>query len=348
MNKCLITKLKTSTGNENLLKYSEFRMTINYIDNPSSVTQSFTIQYDTPTKLEIVGDGYFTDSTLLVNNGKSITIDANILTKVYFSNGNYKISINNKYNLKGFSILEYGANNKVVNINDLMYSEKISPNFFFYQTKCFGDLSVIKNMNVINVNVENSRGIYGDISSITNKSFIQFNVQGTEVTGNLATFANKTSINILRIGQSKIIGNLSNISNLINLNELSIDYNSNFDGNIDNIINLKNLKLFYAKGIKLTGDLSQISPVLCYLDCLFNNSSAFTWTKRNNNNTIFSIRGYPYVSDIDKMLQDFSECTIPSQREYNNKIEVRGTRTSASDEALAILQSKGYTVSIKL
>ncbi len=53
------------------------------------------------TELRIVGDGYFTDSTLTQNKGKKITIHTNdgASNEVYVSNGDIELAVMNKYNL---------------------------------------------------------------------------------------------------------------------------------------------------------------------------------------------------------------------------------------------------------
>ena len=77
--------------------------------------------------------------------------------------------------------------------------------------------------------------------------------------------------------------------------------------------------------------------------------SSFTWSNRPSDAKILSI-GYmthdpaPYLSNVDKMLQDQANCVVDSAS--RKTIAVRGTRTSASDAAVATLQQKGYTVSV--
>ena len=54
---------------------------------------------------------------------------------------------------------------------------------------------------------------------------------------------------------------------------------------------------------------------------------------------------YVLTNNIDKMLQDQAQCQADATS-LNKSIVAKGTRTSASDDAVQTLQSKGYTVTI--
>ena len=59
--------------------------------------------------------------------------------------------------------------------------------------------------------------------------------------------------------------------------------------------------------------------------------------------------GNATIDNIDKMLQDQSECQIgfsSNSPAWQKTITVKGNRTSASDSAVAKLQEKGYTIII--
>ena len=95
------------------------------------------------------------------------------------------------------------------------------------------------------------------------------------------------------------------------------------------------------------GDLAVMHPNLCYIDC--GSGVTYTWSSRPSSSKIIAIPNKATMNNIDKMLQDQAQCQVgftSSDNTLYKTITVAGTRTSASDEAVTALQSKGYTVSI--
>ena len=99
MTKCLVTKLNGSISNQEILKLGEVRIKIHRADNPSANTQKLYVLFNQDTKLEIIGDGYFTDVNLTLNKGKTLTVEKDVHTNIYVSNGDFILSISNKYAL---------------------------------------------------------------------------------------------------------------------------------------------------------------------------------------------------------------------------------------------------------
>lgn len=95
MGNCLVTKLKGIVLNSNLLRVGELRICVHKIDNPNGETQRINLNFTEDVKLEIIGDGYFTNAKLVSNLGKSLTAKANTESLVYVSNGNFEIAILN-------------------------------------------------------------------------------------------------------------------------------------------------------------------------------------------------------------------------------------------------------------
>lgn len=94
------------------------------------------------------------------------------------------------------------------------------------------------------------------------------------------------------------------------------------------------------------GEISQING--CQLS--FGNASYVPCTWKQTRPTTHQIMAVQYAdlgTDIDKMLNDQSACVANTQSQsWFKSINCKGTRTSASDAAVATLQQKGYTVSI--
>ena len=133
----------------------------------------------------------------------------------------------------------------------------------------------------------------------------------------LADFSNNTALVSL-----KLAGNIT--GDLASLNKCTALTSLNLSGNI-------------------TGDLATVPSKMFLVSIVSTNT--FTWSNRERANTLFSILRNPKVLNIDKMLQDLSDCTAVSTDSYK-QITATGTRTSASDAAVQTLQQKGYTVSI--
>ena len=133
----------------------------------------------------------------------------------------------------------------------------------------------------------------------------------------LADFSNSPYLTSLRLG-----GNIT--GDLASLNKCTAITSLRLGGNI-------------------TGDLAIVSPKAYSVSIITPNT--LIWSYRENSNTLFSLTGNPKVSNIDKMLQDLSNCTVVSTDNLK-QITATGTRTSASDAAVQTLQSKGYTVSV--
>ena len=78
-------------------------------------------------------------------------------------------------------------------------------------------------------------------------------------------------------------------------------------------------------------------------------STNFTWTANGRKNaTLLAMEGkIPFDTvSMDNMLIDQATCTVASSATvgYERTIAVFGTRTSASDAAVAAIQDKGVTI----
>ena len=104
MNKCLVTKLNGTVNNDSIVRIGEARVVFTKTDAPSKISQGLTLVTTKDVKLEIVGDGYFTDENLTENKGKTMTANTGSTT-LYVSNSNVELAILDKYNTKGVSRL---------------------------------------------------------------------------------------------------------------------------------------------------------------------------------------------------------------------------------------------------
>lgn len=128
-------------------------------------------------------------------------------------------------------------------------------------------------------------------------------------------------------------------------------YNKNIPitGDIGELSTLLNCTYIIIDYSKLTGDLAVLPSACKYISLIFDKGSVFTWSNRPTSAKILAINTRASLTNIDKMLQDQAKCQVgftPSDPIDYKTIKVTGNRTSASDDAIATLQQKGYTINI--
>ena len=378
---CLVTKLNGNVSDDSLLKLGEFRIKVNRVKSPTNKTQSIFLLTDKDITIEIVGEGYFTDNTLLANNGKRLSISANSETSVYFSNGDFYISIPNKYALKKVNSTTNStssdSSNKFFSIDDLKYSDIVSYNINSNQVT--GDLSSVKNWKNVEFLILNTTQVTGDIANIKNLTKLKSIYLGeTKLTGDVSAFSNLVNLDTINAVYSNISGDISALSslsaeklkgitistsldlssplthgdiasfkNLLALRTINIDGLSGDVGSLETLPELDYLSL--KNGSSLTGDLAKLADTCRFLSAV-NSDCNFTWaTTRPSSAKILAIEGKPKIDNIDKMLQNQAQCQkgfIDSEQIWFKMITATGTRTSASDGAISTLQEKGYTISV--
>lgn len=368
MEKCLITKLKGSVDNNSLLKLGEMRIKVSEDTSNTPSRHKIVLTFYEDAVLSIIGNGYFTNDSLSANNGKSISVKAYVQTELYVSNGNFEISIPNKYALTYFRIY---ASNISVDIEDLKYSTELT-SIILSETPSYGDISALSNLTKLTyIGAFMCTKIYGDISALSNLTGLtNFGLVSTKISGDISVLSNLTGLTMFTISETNVSGDISALSNLTGLTNFDLA-NTNIMGDIASLQSLTGLTDFgindtnvsgdiaslqsltslqtIAASSNLSGDLSKLPSSVYYITFKQSTNNTFTWTSRQTTANIFAISGNPKINNIDKMLQDFAVCktAIPSSApSWYNIITATGTRTSASDEAVQTLQSKGYTVSI--
>ena len=367
MKNCLVLKCKGTVENDSLLKVGELRIKQNKIDSPTSLTQAIIVN-GSNIDAEIIGDGYFTDKALTANLGKSIT---NIKSPIYISNSDCEISIKNKYNITALAFREFSitqwvdvhshVNNKNIDLESLKYSYNITSITVNTDT----DISALSNLTALTSLIIQNEQVTGDISVLANMTNMSYLILGDNITGDISALANMTNMRYLILGNN-ITGDISALAKMTKLYELYMSPRHNITGDLSvfaNITELQNIIL----SANVTGDISVfrnntrlislnayntigINGDLAVMPETFktinlNGNCQLTWSTRKSTANIISILGSPKIDNIDKMLQDQANCVVPSSTS-EKIIKVAGTRTSASDEAVQILQNKGYTITI--
>ena len=334
MNKCLVTKLNGSSNNPKLLRLGEMRMKILKVSNPTEHTQGFSIGVNKAVTLEIVSDGYFTDKTLTENKGNNITLNTGINDIWVNGNSDVEIAILDKYSLTIINNFYQGevssdryGNNIKLNISDLKYSTALT-SFNLSNTQVSGDIANLKNLNGLN----------------------SVDLMNTQVSGDIANLKNLNGLTYLSLSNTQVSGDIANLKNLTALTTVGL-YNKQVPltgdiGQLSTLSNCSNIKILYSK---LTGDLAILPSKCRYVSFQEDKGSVFTWSTRPSTAKIIAIEGNAILTNIDKMLQDQAQCQIgftSSEGVSYKTISVVGSRTSASDDAVASLQQKGYTISI--
>lgn len=339
MEKCFITKLNGTISNSSLLKLGEMRIIFKKLNSSSRLAEhTIVLSASEGMQLSIVGNGYFCDSSLSQNKGVSATINTNTGNTLYVNGTDFYLSIPNKYALTGINVISKFAS---LDISALKYSKNLS-DLQLYNSIVNGDISNIEgNTNLLNININNTN-VSGDIKYLRNLLKCQsLYLSKTKVTGDIANLKSLTALQAIELVDTDVTGDIANLKSLTTLTKLAM---SNVSGDIKSFKDMTSLNRLVFFDTFLTGDLATLHANITYVS-IWRNANVFTWGERNASSYILSIIGNVQISNIDKMLIDQSKCQV-KEGTSEKIISVVGTRTSASDAAVATLQQKGYTVSI--
>jgi hypothetical protein len=308
MNKCFITKLPSSVDNDNLPVLGQLR--INWLKQDAlSHNSQRGLWLSTNDSITVkVSGAHFTDNTLTSNLGNTKTITAaDGLVALYVSNdADAILTIDNKYSL---TVIKFPSNIK---------------------TYLYFDIE--------------------DIKYCTNLTHI--NLNNTQVTGDISALSNLTSMTYLILNNTKVYGDISALSKLTNITGIYLS-DTQLRGNVDNFAGMTRLEgtaLADLKNLSLAGDMSKIPAKVSFISQAGRKiDTNFTWTAKGRQNaTILAMEGnVPFDTiSMDNMLIDQATCTLanPNVPEWFKTISVRGTRTSASDDAITAIQNMGVTI----
>ena len=340
MGKCLVTKLNAVVDNDNILRLGEARIKIAVDKTPSNQCINMSVSRDTD--LEIIGDSYFTDSNLSANLGKSKKLKpSDGIVKVYFNNAAAEIGIRNKYNIRDIMF----SGRSVMDLASFAYTKSLNTINSEY-SGMYGDISALKNTSISQIYLSGNK-IYGDIASLKNTtSLARLNMNDDpDIYGDLSSLSGLTNLVWLYFNHSGLTGSIDSLRALTKLTSVNLENtNAQFTGNIESLSGMSALGNFTCNNAALTGDLAKIPASCTLVNFSSGDSSTFTWSTRPAGAKILTILGSARISNLDAMLIDQSSRDASAQS--SKIISVKGTRTSASDAAVATLQQKGYTVSI--
>lgn len=180
-----------------------------------------------------------------------------------------------------------------------------------------------------------------DTYSTGNSTYSQKNKSLSDI----GIFKYSTALIWIDLPNTQISGDIANLKTLTALTRLLVYNNQTpLTGEISALSTLSKCKTMSFAYSKLTGDLAILNDACDEVALYFDKGSVLTWSTRPSSAYIIALGSAPLSSNVDKMLQDQAQCKVG--KPTKKFISVTGTRTSASDEAVATLQQKGYTVSI--
>lgn len=322
MNDCFITEYKAEINNPNLEKYGVFTFNVKAVA-AGSYNENAAIVVIRPTvncTIKVVdGSGYFGNTFAGIESDhlteKTLTANAN--NTIYFANTDCVVEVDNKYNIQ---TLQFGGNYAVKAIATVDAKSLVSLSALTTVTlfgSATGDVSVLKDAfgDITYPNFVNSAELTGDVSEL---AFGRFGSLGTAVYGDF----------------TKLLENATNSSDASNMIQVvcpsdkivSIDL-SKTPALVTNV---------FAPGAKATKNIQA------------------RWTSsRPTDRNIISIQAtqvggiyhkFDFGVYLDAMLVNQAACQVPSSGV--KVIVVNGTKTSASDAAVATLKAAGYTLNI--
>lgn len=343
---CLVTRLKGSVSDDSLPYLGE--VFIEYETGIKSIRLNPIAGETVPVR--IIGDGNFTNSTGGTNLGKEIILNniegGNLL---YLSDSVTKIGIRNRDKLLSINMTE-----KVLSpLSVLSYMTGLTYVYFHG----YGDANAIKG-SLPNVSYNWS---FGDKTMMNTETLVRVfpNLGGLVTNGRvgyidgaLSYITNKyTYMYTLNISNSKIVGNVSDFASMPRITDISIYGCKSIVGNIDTLSTIGTLTRLSAGNSGVTGgDASKLPPLVDQLKTEGLNV-VFSWkTTRPSSAYIIATNGTNFGNDLDAFLINQANCkaniAAHSGDASYSTISATGTRTTASDSAIATLRSKGYTVTV--
>jgi biotin operon repressor len=365
--KTFITRLKGVVNNDTLKKIGELRVKVSKMSNPTGENRVIILNTQKPLTITVNGDGYITDSTLSENKGKILSIPVGSST-FYVSNGDYTLSIPNKYYLTSFCSAKeqtFNRNDVQMELDDFKFcklmtilklnNSKVSGDIASLKdlsalaslnisdTQVSGDIASLKGLSTLaSLNISNTQ-VSGDIASLKDLSALaSLNISNTQVSGDIASLKGLSALASLDITSTQVSGDIASLKDLSTLASLNIS-NTQVSGDIASLKGLSALASLNISNLNnLSGDLGKLPDSLLYVGGI--NNSIFTWTDTSRRYILACEK--LHCNNIDKMLQDMSKLEAKFKNQWAKSINLVGSYTAASNAAIETLQSKGYTVSI--
>ena len=259
---CLVTKLKGTVSDTDLLKLGELRLDFRNDGGWEQLQKGFSIKTEKECALTIIGTGNFTDSTYSANNGKSIAINANTGTTVYVSGDTDGfISIPDKYGLLEINLNKGDAKTNKVNfyggLSALEYCNKLERLYLTNLNYVEGDIKYLSGKPLISVEI-NSKLIHGDIgcfkgcTSLYDCIFSGFSIP---LYGNIENLSECSELRRLMLHNKNIVGDIASLPDSLtsldlNMCGVSGDVSSLNNYRLTNLITINTQVIGSINGLK--------------------------------------------------------------------------------------------------
>lgn len=313
MGKCLITKLKGSSGNTNLPVLGKIRVMFTGTDNKNgqTITGHLTLQGSTATWK---GDG-----------------TCNIGTPI----GDSPYNVDPDKNAKGILLIDSKKDISMISST------------WGYGTKVyFSDINkYCSSLTVLDLNNTEQEGDLSEIADVG--SLESLGVSSSKVTGSFANAAYLQNLKTLNISKNnKIVCSLSDLSSCYALEDLNIS-DSSVTGDLSALSLCIKLKSLETEGSGITGSISSFANMKFFM-YYSSYSKPNTWSSPSLRPSSFpKIMGsikFASASDTDNFIINMASCTDEGIT-IKNWFFQNSHRTSASDAAVSTLQNAGYTLS---
>lgn len=271
MSICLVTTLKESVTDTNLLKLGDF--VIHAKNSPPVWNLNVDLGAGGEVTVLVRGAGHITNSTGTSNLGTTSTFTApSTSNKVYFTGSDYDVIVSNKYNIRKLYIARdngtpgAGVVFDIANLAGMLNLWGVSVT----GAGMYGDVDVLKDLPVLmscylSTNIKGSLSVLNDntaliqyqghldgsLSTFSNKTALEY-LYSNAVTGNVSALSSCTALQYVGMRNPNIVGNLSVFANCTNLRSLDIA-NTGITGDTSSLANLTNLTNFYYANTAITG-----------------------------------------------------------------------------------------------
>lgn len=312
MGKCLITKLKGSSGNTNLPVLGKIRVMFTGTDNKNgqTITGHLTLKGSTATWK---GDG-----------------TCNIGTPI----GDLPYNVDPDKNAKGILLID---SKKDISLISSTWSYGTKVYFSDINKYC----SSLTKLQLANTEQD------GDLSEIADLSSLEtLEVGSSKVTGSFANAAYLQNLKTLNISKNnKIVCSLSDLSSCYALINLNVEYSS-VTGDLSALSLCANLKSLSTEGSGITGSISSLANIKSFIK-YSSYSKPNTWSSPSLRPSSYpKIMGsikFVKASDTDNFIINMASCTDEGITDKAWFFQ-SSHRTSASDAAVSTLQNAGYTL----
>lgn len=198
--------------------------------------------------------------------------------------------------------------------------------------------------NLTSLSLSNS-GQTGDLSEIADLKLTSLSLSHSKATGDITSLPNRYLLTLLDISNNKTISvNTQGLSICTGLTRLIMN-DSMATGDIANLSTLTNLEKLQLKNTSVSGDLSSLAG-LSKLYYFKNWNLQNTWSSQDlrpsSSKIISGEFRFATATDTDNFLINMAKCQASDVKQIYFQ---QSHRTSASDAAVSALQGKGYTLS---